>query len=330
MQWLGCSMERLTSFAQGASGRLDIGINLSGVWFWAKTNGVVLLPAKPGPRCGCDLLIPKIDQYLFWSPWVLLLFLLQACSVLKEPSYPRPAPEPSAVPGTPSTTTLPSKSGTASTDPKTKPYRVNGDWYHPITDARGFEEQGIASWYGEEFHGRKTSNGEIYDMYGVSAAHKTLPLGTYVRVNNLENGRTLDLRVNDRGPFVRGRIIDLSYGAARQLGVVEKGTARVRVTALGAPVEPERPGQAPQYVPLDYYSGNFTFQVGAFAEKANAQRLVERLKQQYENAHMLPYFDGRRTFYRVRVGRRTDLEAATTYEQALQQNGFPETFIVAE
>jgi rare lipoprotein A len=167
-------------------------------------------------------------------------------------------------------------------------------------------------------------------MYAMTAAHKTLPLGTYVRVHNLSNGKTLDLRINDRGPFARGRIIDLSYAAANALGVVGPGTAPVRITALGAQAETATAGSAPGYVPIDYYSGNFTFQVGAFAQRANAQRLVGRLNQRYSNAHMATYFDGQRTFYRVRVGRSESLEQAVAYEQTLIRDGFAETFIVAE
>jgi len=233
---------------------------------------------------------------------------LQACSTLQSPSQRRP-PE---VPGQP------------------KPYRVYGEWYQPLSHARGFEQEGVASWYGHEFHGRKTSNGEIYDMHAMTAAHKTLPLGTFVRVVNLNNNRTLDVRINDRGPFVRGRIIDLSYAAANELGVVGPGTAPVKIVALGAPVESSASGQATAYRPMDYYSGNFTFQVGAFAERTNAERLVQRLDQIYKNAHMVPYDDGVRTFYRVRVGLSTELAEAEQYEQLLRQNGYPETFIVAE
>jgi rare lipoprotein A len=211
-----------------------------------------------------------------------------------------------------------------------KPYRVNGRWYQPISHARGFEQEGVASWYGRKFHGRKTSSGETYNMYAVTAAHKTLPLGTYVRVRNLRNGKVLDVRINDRGPFARGRIIDLSYTAAKTLGVVGPGTAPVKITALGAPAEGSAAGKAPGYVPVDYYSGNFTFQVGAFAEQSNARRLVSKLEQRYGNAHMTTYFDGQRTFYRVRVGRSGSLEQAEAYEQALIRDGFAETFIVAE
>lgn len=211
-----------------------------------------------------------------------------------------------------------------------KPYRVNGTWYQPIPNARGFEQQGIASWYGREFHGRKTSSGEIYNMHALTAAHKTLPLGTFVRVQNLSNGKTLDVRINDRGPFVKGRIIDLSYTAAKSLGVVGPGTAPVKITALGTPAAGAAAGGLPVYVPTDYYSGNFTFQVGAFAERANAERLVSKLDQRYQNAHMTTYFDGQRTFYRVRVGLSSNLEQAVAYEQSLIRDGFEHTFIVAE
>jgi len=211
-----------------------------------------------------------------------------------------------------------------------KPYRVNGTWYQPIPHARDFEQVGVASWYGSQFHGRRTSNGETYDMYDLTAAHKTLPFGTYVRVHNLNNGRHVDVRVNDRGPFVRNRIIDLSYTAAREIDMLGPGTANVKVTALGAPAPTQAAGQPTRYVPVDYYSGNFTFQVGAFTERSNAERLVKTLAQTYKNAHMVSYFDGSRTFYRVRVGRSGSLEEAAGYERELVRNGYPDTFIVAE
>lgn len=243
---------------------------------------------------------------------VLLGFVVQACSVLPPPA-PAPAPAP------------------APTEPgKPRPYRVFGVWYHPMADARGYEEEGVASWYGEDFHGLKTSSGEIYDMHAMTAAHKTLPLGTYVRVQNLTNNRTVDLRINDRGPFAKGRIIDLSYAAAQALDVVRPGTAPVRVVALGVPLDRQSVDQTQQYMPLDYYHGNFTFQVGAFTERANAERYVERLSHTYDNVHMSPFDDGERTFYRVRLGLKTDLEAAEAFEAHLKANGFPEAIIVAE
>jgi rare lipoprotein A len=118
-------------------------------------------------------------------------------------------------------------------DPKTQPYSIKGITYWPIQSGLGYNEVGTASWYGIDFHGKKTATGEVYDMFGVSAAHKTLPLGTKVRVTNLENGRELEMTVNDRGPFIDGRIIDLSYASARLLGMADNGVAKVRVTGIG-------------------------------------------------------------------------------------------------
>ncbi len=211
-----------------------------------------------------------------------------------------------------------------------RPYKVMGKWYHPLPHARGFKQRGLASWYGKKFHGRRTSNGEVYDMYAMTAAHKTLPLGTYVRVRNLANNRTEVVRVNDRGPFVRGRIIDLSYTAASKLGIVGPGTARVEIEAIGVPAGTVTASGEQKFVPIDYYSGNFTFQVGAFRVRENAERLRRKLARSYKNAHIVPYFNGRETLYRVRVGRCSDLDVANQYEKHLIENGYPETFTVAE
>ncbi|MBU1041425.1 MAG: septal ring lytic transglycosylase RlpA family protein [Proteobacteria bacterium] len=117
-------------------------------------------------------------------------------------------------------------------DPKIQPYSIKGVTYWPIQSGLGYNEVGTASWYGIDFHGKKTATGEVYDMFGVSAAHKTLPLGTKVRVTNLENGREIELTVNDRGPFIDGRIIDLSYASARLLGMADNGVAKVRVEGV--------------------------------------------------------------------------------------------------
>ncbi len=210
-----------------------------------------------------------------------------------------------------------------------RPYKVLGKWYQPLPDSKGFHQRGIASWYGKDFHGKKTSNGEIYDMYAMTAAHKTLPLGTYVRVLNLENNRQLELRINDRGPFVRGRIIDLSYSAAKELGLVGPGTAKVEITALGTPVATDG-GTGRTYVQGDYYSGNFTFQVGAFANRENAERLKRKLDEQYKNAHITLYDRGDMMFYRVRVGAFKTLEDAAMNEAVFIQNGYSDAFMVAE
>ncbi len=234
---------------------------------------------------------------------VALLLWIGGCGTVR-------APQPVSVPGQPA------------------PYRVWGNWYQPMNTADGYHERGIASWYGEDFHGRKTSSGEPYNMYAMTAAHKTLPLGTYVRVRNLDNGKEVDVRVNDRGPFVPGRIIDLSYAGAKQLDMIGPGTAHVELTALGMAAGVSNGKQ--KYVEVDYDKGLFTIQVGAFLEQANAERLRSKLSQSYQNAHIVTYNDGERTFYRVRVGHLTTLTEAEKYEKMLIESGYPSAMIVAE
>jgi len=207
-----------------------------------------------------------------------------------------------------------------------KPYKVLGQWYQPVGDAKGFRERGTASWYGSDFHGKRTANGEIYDMDGMTAAHKTLPLGTLVRVSNLENNREVEVRINDRGPFVQGRIIDLSREAAKRIGMMGAGTARVEIAAIGQAI---KPGTG-RVVPVDFSSGNFTFQVGAFIDKNNAERLKARLAGKYPNAHIVTYDRGDQVFYRVRVGQSKNLNQAADYEKMLRKDGYSEVFTVAE
>src|SRR6185436_4022761 len=135
-----------------------------------------------------------------------------------------------------------------------KPYKVFGTEYVPIADARGFKQRGVASWYGRRFHGQKTASGELYDMYAMTAAHPTLPIPSYVRVPNLANGRSVVVRVNDRGPFHSSRVIDLSYAAAYQLGFIQAGSAQVQLER----VQPAREQAGAVYV-----------QVGAFTTREN-------------------------------------------------------------
>jgi rare lipoprotein A len=208
-----------------------------------------------------------------------------------------------------------------------KPYKVMGEWYQPLPHSVGFRQRGTASWYGRDFHGKRTSSGEIYNMYAMTAAHKTLPLGTLVQVNNLANRRSVEVRINDRGPFVRGRIIDLSYTAAAQLDIVGPGTAPVEVVAVAQPLTADAGGNA---VKIDYYSGNFTFQVGAFTDRDNAERLRRELDRGYKNAHITVFDRGDLIFYRVRVGKCSTLEQAIAYEKQLIENGYPDAFTVAE
>jgi rare lipoprotein A len=166
-------------------------------------------------------------------------------------------------------------------------------------------------------------------MYAMTAAHKTLPLGTYVRVHNLENNRKIDVRINDRGPFVRGRIIDLSYTAAKDIGIVGPGTARVEVLALGTPATTDG-GSNRTYVQGDYFSGNFTYQVGAYVNRENAEKQKRELEGRYKNAHITVFDRGDQIFYRVRIGKFTTLEDAVRHEEILIQDGYPDAILIAE
>ncbi len=261
---------------------------------------------------------------LILAGWLLAAWILAACAPGVRPAPPvPPVPEPAPRPAEP----VPAPAS----PPAPRPYAIDGRWYQPLASSHGYVEQGLASWYGKQFHGRPTASGEPYDMYAVSAAHKTLPLGTWVRVQNLENGRRMDLRINDRGPFVEGRIIDLSYGAARDLGVVEPGTARVEVVALGRRSVEGRAGQPPVYTPMDYDHGNFTFQVGAFKDPANAYRLRDRLAATYRNVHVTAYFHADHgQLYGVRLGRATTLSEADRFKTELRAAGFEGAFTIAE
>jgi len=253
----------------------------------------------------------KVILYKHIVLGIFLAFFLSACTTVK------PSP---GVRGKPS----------AGHTSRPKPYKALGKWYQPIGSSHGFRQHGLASWYGKKFHGRKTSNGETYDMYEISAAHKTLPFDTYVRVHNLSNGKKLDVRINDRGPFVRGRIIDLSYKAAQELGIVGPGTASVEVVALGVAVKPKTEIKTEKsYKPVDYYSGNFTFQVGAFIDGQNAEKLKAELDQKYKNAHIAKFDNGSEIFYRVRVGKFSTLEQARAQEKVMTDDGY-EPIIIAE
>jgi rare lipoprotein A len=210
-----------------------------------------------------------------------------------------------------------------------QPYKVNGQRYDPLPTAAGFAQEGIASWYGKDFHGRKTSNGEIYDMYAMTAAHKTLPMNVHLRVTNRDNGRSTVVRVNDRGPFVKGRIIDLSYVAAKELGVVGPGTAPVRIEALGYR-EQAAPGSAVAYrQPATYDAGQFMVQVGAFTVPENAQRLAGQLQARFGQSAIVEAWVNGRKFYRVRAGLYLSLDAATAALAEFADGGYPDSFVVA-
>lgn len=178
--------------------------------------------------------------------------------------------------------------------PGSKPYTVRGKTYYPLKSAHGFVEVGVASWYGPGFHGKKTANGERYNQYAMTAAHKLLPLGTKVRVTHLGNGRSVIVRINDRGPFVEDRVIDLSRGAATRLNMMGAGTARVRVQSLGG---------IPQLRDDGDMRGPFYVQVGAFADKQNAHRLIRILTQAGHKGRLQ---FGSNNMWNVQIGPWTD------------------------
>ena len=197
-----------------------------------------------------------------------------------------------------------------------RPYRVLGKTYYPISSPKNFIQKGIASWYGPKFHGKLTSNKERYDMNQLTAAHKTLPFDTRVKVTNLENGLNVLVRINDRGPFVGDRIIDLSLAAAKKLDMLEDGTTTVELKT-------------------EYYSNQnknnkqkiinkFGVQVGFFKEIQNAKILKNQTKESF----VQKFNSSGKNFYRVVVGSYTNFDNAYNLLEKLKSNGFPKAFII--
>ena len=172
-------------------------------------------------------------------------------------------------------------------------------------------EVGFASWYGGKFHGRRTASGEVYDMHQLTAAHKTLPLGTSVIVTHVHNGKSVQVTINDRGPFVRGRIIDLSYAAAQALKMVEEGVAKVRVEVLDTGL-----------VSTPYTKGPFTIQVGSFISRSNAVSLMEELQRAYKDVCITELKTSENTYYRVRLGTFKTRDEAYRFATRLAQDGY--------
>ncbi len=211
------------------------------------------------------------------STFMACTFVLSACSSFRTVDGP-PAPgDKRSIGSVPEDAVPRAESRSKYGNPKS--YVVFGKRYYVLNSSRGYEERGVASWYGRKFHGRRTSSGETYDMYAMTAAHKSLPLPTYVQVTNLQNGRRTVVRVNDRGPFHGNRLIDLSHSAARKLGIIEKGTGLVSIRAL-------QPGEKPPNEQILRAAGSagsalakvgIYLQAGAFAVRKNALRLKDRL-----------------------------------------------------
>ncbi|MDQ0453244.1 rare lipoprotein A [Brevundimonas nasdae] len=235
-----------------------------------------------------------------------------------------------------------------------RPYQVRGRWYTP-KEQPNYEEVGMASWYGDAFNGRPTSTGERFNMHELTAAHKTLPLPGLVEVTNLDNGRRVVVRINDRGPFVDGRIIDLSRGAAQELGMISQGVGRVRVRYLGqaprlgggvvlqqAEARPARTPPASQPVPYTTVAatppppvvastvvaqtGGMWVQAGAFADQRAARRIAQRLG---DRATVQPTNSGGRELYRVVVGPWEDATAAESARQAVVARGYADALLIS-
>jgi rare lipoprotein A len=215
---------------------------------------------------------------------------------------------------------------------KDRPYAVDGRWYFPLNSVQGYREQGIASWYGTDFHGKKTSSGETYDMFGPTAAHRILPLNTQVKVRNPANSKEITVRINDRGPFVKERIIDLSYDSAKALGLVGPGTALVELEAIGVLMEEEENGRKTTRLihEIDYQKGPFVVQIGSFKEIENANRLRDRLLAEYLEVEVLETFIKGERFYRVRINCREQLNDALRIQKELENKGFSQVLVMAQ
>lgn len=220
------------------------------------------------------------------------------------------------------------------------PYTALGQRFTPMRDARGFRQQGQASWYGKKYHGNRTSSGEVYDMYAMTAAHPTLPLPSYVRVRNLDNGRMAVVRVNDRGPFLGGRVIDLSYMAARKLGVVQTGVARVeietvfadqapqpavvnrQVTKSGIPPAVSNASTSASAAPVlrQPRPSLYLLQAGSFASRVNAEQLAQRLRRNgYDNVRVERVALSGRNYHRVQIGPYDTRDSADLISSTLQE-----------
>lgn len=216
-----------------------------------------------------------------------------------------------------------------------KPYTVNGKTYYPLASASGYKAEGMASWYGDKFHGRKTASGERYNMYDMTAAHKTLPMGSIVKVTNLRNGRTVEVRINDRGPFKEGRVIDLSKAAAAKLDIVGAGTERVRVQALSSGTATASSGgsggsSGGSSTVNTASRGSYYLQIGAFTDKANANDLLMKMRMRgYGRSRVKSAQVSGKNWYRVQIGSFSKLGDARRAQSNLASE-FPSSVIITD
>ncbi len=227
-----------------------------------------------------------------------------------------------------------------------KPYAVFSKTYYPLSSPKNYRERGIASWYGKKFHGKRTSTGEAYDMYAMTAAHKTLPIPCYARVRNLRNGSSVVVRVNDRGPFLENRLIDLSYAAASRLGILATGTGLVEVEAIDleapttlqakAPSAPAVASAEPAVVTtVSLHAApaprlptpEIYVQVGAFSDLDNAERQRSAL---YRAGFAGVTIESEANLHRVRLGPVPDVEASDALLRRASSAGFDQAYVVIE
>ncbi len=201
-------------------------------------------------------------------------------------------------------------------------YTVRGKKYYPLKTSKGYRAVGIASWYGNKFHGKKTASGERYNMHALSAAHTTLPMGTWVTVKNLENQNTVNVKINDRGPFVGNRLIDLSYRAARELGFSEKGTAKVLVVAS------RHKSYTGARRKKRVTKGLFFVQLASFKKLDNAKRAMKELSWKVNPVKIT--YDANRNLYRVRTGFYYSREKAERARLVAAKNGYRDSFIITK
>ena len=274
------------------------------------------------------MMLPK-RQTLYWPGLIVLLVavtLLNACSLGRpRDSGPRANIDVSDIPDAKPRVEPRSKGGN-------KPaYTVFGKTYYVRKHSKGYKERGIASWYGTAFHGNPTANGETYSMYKMTAAHKTLPIPTYVKVTNLRNGRHVIVRINDRGPFHGNRIIDLSYVAAKKLGIADTGTGLVEVQSIDPRTwkKQRKTGKVQQ---VSHIPGNQTLyiQAGAFSSRHNAELLEKQLSAIFPNVPVKTSFVSEKNLYRVRIGPVNGIAEADRVARTMSDNGYNPPQIVIE
>ena len=208
-------------------------------------------------------------------------------------------------------------------------YAINGKTYYVMDSAQGFRQKGIASWYGNKFHGRRTSSGELYNMYAMTAAHKTLPIPVFVEVTNIDNGRKTIVKVNDRGPFHTGRIIDLSYAAATKLGVAQTGTANVTIRVINSETDKKQAGEG-MFVNSPVSEGAKLYvQVAAFGTEDNALQHLGKLQGEgFNDVRLHIESKNGKAVYRVRIGPLPSEHVAKKVLSQLEQNNHHDLRII--